>query len=96
MIVEQFELRRQSGDLIYTFRRKLGPDGQSGYQRTDRDLWIIFKPDLGWVSWDDDSKSVTGIPWNVLPQNQSTDCPPEGDWISKKGTKSYVYLLVYV
>lgn len=96
MIVEQFELRRQSDDLVYTFRRKLWPDGQSGYQRADRDLWIIFKPDLGWVSWDDDSKSVTGIPWNVSPQNQSTDCPPEGDWISKRSTKSYAYLLVYV
>lgn len=92
----QFELRRQSDDLGYTFVKKDRPDGLLGFQRADRDLWIIFRDRLGWVSWDEESQTVMGRPWNVLPEDQPTDCPPEGDWVSKKGAKSYVYDLVHM
>ncbi|WP_166298931.1 hypothetical protein [Bradyrhizobium sp. 2S1] len=92
---ERFELRRQSDDLVYVFVRKTRPDGTVGYQRQDQDLWIEHRPDWGWVTWDPESQSCTGRPWNVLPADQ-VDHPPEGDWVSRKGAKSYVYRLVYV
>jgi hypothetical protein len=92
----QFELRRKSDDLVYSFVRKDRADGQYGFQRADRDLWIIFKGRLGWVAWDEETQAVTGRPWNVLPEDQSDDCPPEGEWVSKKGTRSYVYELVHL
>ncbi|KRB01170.1 hypothetical protein ASD83_06500 [Devosia sp. Root685] len=92
----QFELRRKSDELVYSFAKKDRPDGLQGFQRTDRDLWIIFKERLGWVAWDDENQTVTGRPWNILPEDQSTDLPPQGEWVSLKGTKSYVYELVHV
>jgi hypothetical protein len=90
-----FELRRQSDDLVYTFIRKTSPDGSVGYQRQDQDLWIVHRPEWGWVAWDDASQSCMGRPWGVLPRDQG-DYPPEGDWISRKGPKSHVYSLVYL
>ncbi|WP_076865104.1 hypothetical protein [Bradyrhizobium mercantei] len=96
---ERFELRRQSDGLVYVFVRKTRPDGTVGYQRQDHDrgedLWIEPRADWGWVAWDPASQSCTGRPWNVLPAAQG-DHPPEGDWVSRKGPKSYVYSLVYV
>lgn len=84
-----------SDDVVYPFARQKNPDGDVGYKRADRDLWILKKPGLGWVAWDETTGSVMGRPWNVLPLQQE-DHPPEGEWVSKKGVKSYVYLLVYV
>ena len=95
MSFEQFELRRMSDDLVYVFVRQTNAGGEVGYRCTDRDFWILNKPDLGWVAWDEASGSVMGRPWNVLPSEQGGH-PPEGEWVSKKGAKSYVYLLVYV
>ena len=91
---EHFELRRMSDDLIYQFDRKQMPDGQIGYQRRDADLWIVFTPDWGWVAYLEDKQSLAGRPWNILPKDQG-DHPPAGEWVSKKGSKSYVYELKY-
>lgn len=91
---EHFELRRMSDDLIYQFDRKHMPDGQIGYQRRDAELWIVFRAGWGWVAYDEDSQSLTGRLWNIPPQDQG-DHPPEGEWVSKKGAKSYVYELKY-
>ena len=90
-----FELRRQSDNLVYTFRRSPGPNGQAAYQRQDGDYWIIFRSDLGWVAWDDSTESCMGRPWDVMPDAQG-DFPPEGVWVSRKGSKSYVYDLAYI
>jgi hypothetical protein len=90
-----FELRRLSDDLVYQFDRLQYTDGQIGYKRRDQDLWILFKHELGWVAWDEDTQTVSGRPWNVLPKDQQDDHPPEGEWVSKKGVKSYVYELIY-
>jgi hypothetical protein len=92
---DSFELRRQSDDLVYSFVRKTRPDGTVGYQRQDQDYWIEHRPGWGWVAWDVASQSCAGRPWNVPPADQG-DHPPEGDWVSRKGPKSYVYSLVYV
>lgn len=95
MNFERFELRRMSDDLVYSFSRQRNVDGEIGYKRTDGDFWILKKQNYGWVAWDEMNSLVMGRPWNVLPSDQ-VDHPPEGEWVSKKDVKSYVYLLVYV
>ncbi|MBP9812407.1 hypothetical protein KBC86_03420 [Candidatus Gracilibacteria bacterium] len=91
-----FELLRQSDDLVYQFDRRIGEDGEIGYKRRDQDLWITYRGEkLGWVAYDEESGEVRGRPWNLYPENQNPDYPPEGEWVSKKGIKSYVYILKY-
>lgn len=92
---DRFELRRESDELVYTFVRAIRHDGTVGYKRLDGDYWISKQPRWGWVVWDDARQSCLGRPWNVLPEDQS-DHPPEGEWVSKKESKSYVYSLVYI
>jgi len=91
-----FELHRLSDGLIYQFDRKPMSNGKMAYRRRDQDLWITYRNELGWVAWDETSQTLTGRPWNVLPQAQFPDHPPEGEWVSKKGSKSYVYELKYL
>ena len=90
-----FELHRLIDDLVYQFDLKERPDGKTGYCRRDRDLWITYNDPFGWVAYDEQTESVTGRPWNVMPQDQDSNFPPEGEWVSKKGEKSYVYELKY-
>jgi hypothetical protein len=92
---DRFELRRQSDELVYRFTRVVGADGAPAWRREDLDVWIRRHPKLGWVAWDDENNVCTGRPWAVLPEDQGDD-PPEGDWVSRKGPKSYAYSLVYV
>jgi hypothetical protein len=76
--------------------RSQRPDGGDGFLRQDEPHWILWRPSLGWVAWDDPSQSVMGRPWDVLPADQSPHAPPEGPWVSRKGPKSYVYELVHI
>jgi hypothetical protein len=92
---DRFELRRQSDDLVYRFARMVAADGTAAWRREDLNVWIRRHPRLGWVAWDDEADVCTGRPWDVLPEDQG-DEPPAGDWVSRKGAKSYVYTLVYV
>ena len=91
-----FTLSRLSDDLVYTFDRAEHPGGSVGYKRRDRDLWILYQPQLGWVAYDDNRNELQGRPWNVQPAEQESTHPPEGEWVSKKGAKSYVYMLKYI
>jgi hypothetical protein len=95
-MIEHFELCRLSDDLVYLFTRAIRGDGLTGFRRSDQDLWIVYDQTLGWVALDPESGTVAGRPWNVLPADQQADAPPEGEWVSKKGTKSYVYELVHI
>lgn len=90
---EHFELRRQSDELVYQFDRMLREDGSVGYKRRDADLWIVFKEGFGWIAIDD-SGEIAGRSWYV-PARAQADHPTEGEWVSKKGDKSYVYTLIY-
>jgi len=92
---ERLELHRLSDGLKHRFRRERRADGSVGYKREDEDLWILRLPSLGWVTVDEPTGAITGRPWQSLPQEQS-DFPPEGEWVSKKGVKSYVYELRYI
>jgi hypothetical protein len=94
---EYFELQRQSDDLIYQFDRCMTQNGKIAYQRRDQDLWITYHGiNLGWIAYDEESKEIRGRPWSVLPKDQDPDHPPEGEWVSKKNEKSYVYILTYI
>lgn len=95
MTYEYFELLRLSDKLVYQFDRKTMPDGSIAYQRRDQDLWIVYNTDFGWIAWNDDDQSISGRPWAVMIQDQNPDHPPEGEWVSKKNEKSYVYRLIY-
>jgi hypothetical protein len=89
-----FKLHRLSDELVYEYDRMQCADGSVGYNRRDRDLWIVFKQDCGWVAYDEPPQCITSRSWDVLPQHQG-DHPPEGIWVSRKGSKSYVYDLRY-
>ena len=91
---DQFELRRQSDNLVYRFDKTKREDGRPGYKRSDADLWIMRSDEFGWAGIDPLSGELAMRPWTVAPEEQ-TDHPPEGDWVSRKGPKSYVYSLVY-
>ena len=91
---DHFELRRQSDDLVYLFDRVHRKDGSVGYKRRDCDHWIVFDEGFGWVAINDSTGELGGRSWNVPAVTQG-DHPPEGEWVSKKGNKSYVYTLVY-
>jgi hypothetical protein len=92
---DRFELLRLSDGLTYRFGRALRTDGSVGFKREDQDLWIVRLPTFGWVAVEESTGAITGRPWESLPQEQA-DFPPEGEWVSKKGIKSYVYQLRYV
>ena len=64
---DRFELRRQSDDLVYSFRKMQNENGEVGYKRSDGDHWIMNHAEYGWVAWDFQSRSVMGRPWEVLP-----------------------------
>lgn len=88
------KFRRLCDDFFYEFVQSVRTDGTVGYKRKDMNLWIMFDRESGWIVVDEDSHEITGIPWN-LPVSKQGKFPPEGSWISKKGNKSYVYLLSY-
>ena len=91
----RFEFRRHVDDLTYVFERVEAGDGPIRYKRSDIDLWVVRHERLGWIVWDKETATVLGRPWNGLPSEQPETHLPEGEWVSKKGSKSYVYSLVY-
>jgi len=92
--IEYFELHRQIDNLVYQFDRVFVENGSYGYKRRDADLWILNDIDKGWVAVDPITGEVTGRPWTVQPEDQ-LESPPDGEWVSRKGKKSYVYELIY-
>ena len=91
----RFEFRRHVDGLTYVFERVEADDGQIRYKRFDIDLWVVRHDRFGWVVWDEETATVLGRPWGELPSEQPETHPPAGEWVSKKGSKSYVYSLVY-
>jgi len=58
-----FELRRRIDGLVYEFDRIQRHDGTVGYKRRDKDLWINWHGELGWVAWDGESEYIGGKSW---------------------------------
>ena len=96
MIVNRdyFELRRRIDGLVYQFDRAQRPDDSIGYKRRDKDLWLTWHDQFGWIAWDEESQEIRGRSWETLPEDQ-VNFPPQGVWVSVKYEKSYVYDLVY-
>lgn len=90
-----FELQRRIDDLVYEFDFKERSDWVRWYCRRDQDLWITYRNELGWVMYDDIDNEVQWIPWDIPVDKQTSEYPPEGVWVSRKGAKSYVYDLVF-
>lgn len=88
-----FEFRRRIDPVVYRFHSCEPIDGQSAWKREDIDLWITKIPGFGWVCIDS-NRIICGIPWAVALDKMG-ELPPAGDWVSKKGDKSYVYEAVY-
>jgi hypothetical protein len=86
--------RRRIDGICYRFAPAGARSGHPVWKRDDLDLWLIRHADEGWVVVDA-TGTVLSRPWNVLPSSQM-DLPPEGEWVSKKGDRSYVYDLVFV
>lgn len=70
-------------------------DLQSGksWKRVDKDIWVTRLDGFGWVSIDSEG-NINSRPWSIAITEQG-DVPPSGEWVSKKGDKSYVYDVVY-
>lgn len=91
----KFELRRQIDDLVYHFEQTTDSARRVGFKRSDGNYWIIWHAKLRWIAGSWGETEVFGRPWDQLLE-QSKASPPEGVWVSRKGSKSYVYDLVYV
>ena len=62
VMLDIFELRRQSDALVHTFVRTIGPAGSAAYKRQDGDFWITKREGWGWVAWDDADGTCLGRP----------------------------------
>ena len=90
--MDHFELHRDTDGAIYTFERK----GTHVFQRSDDPkMTIVWEGPWGWVARLPENGVVAGRPWEILPAHQRETAPPAGVWVSRKGTKSYVYHLVH-
>jgi hypothetical protein len=89
-----FEFRRRVDDVIYRFEPAAPMGGYSAWKRVDLDLWLTWIPERGWCVVDAQGVA-NGRPWNVELADQGSE-PPEGEWLSKRGNKSYVYDLVRI
>lgn len=87
------EFHRRLDGLVYRFRPDAPRAGVPTWKREDLDLWVVKVERLGWVCVDN-QQTVLSIPW-ALAVNEQGGMPPAGEWVSKKGDKSYVYNLVY-
>jgi len=88
-----FEFRRRIDGVVYYFHPCDPIGGKLSWKREDDNIWITYVEGFGWVCIDTE-KVICGVPWTV-PLNKMGELPPKGEWISKKGDKSYVYDLVY-
>jgi hypothetical protein len=93
MTQQKFELKRRIDNVIYHYIPCEPINGSPAWKRDDANLWVTKLQDFGWACIDNDN-NICGIPWGVPPSKTSKH-PPEDEWVSKKGDKSYVYDLVY-
>ena len=92
---ERIEMRRHCDGAFYIFVRVDDENGMRRYRRADKNIWMLRHPDFGWVVWDADADCLMGRPWAVAIAQQG-NLPPEGDWVSRKDEKSFVYRLAFV
>lgn len=89
-----FEFRRKLDGLVYRFEPCDPINGVMAWKRTDLDIWLAWIPAKGWCTIDINGV-INSRPWCLDAVEQEL-APPETEWVSKKGDKSYVYDLVRV
>jgi len=89
-----YEFHRRVDPLVYRFEPTAPLAERPTWRRADLPLWLRWQPGTGWCTVDDQGV-VNSRPWNVELADQGEQ-PPLGEWLSKKGDKSYVYDLVRV
>jgi hypothetical protein len=87
-----FEFRRRIDDVCYRFEPVAPRGGYPAWKRVDFDLWLMWISGSGWCVVDAHGVA-NSRPRNVELADQRNE-PPEGEWLSKKRDKSYVYDLV--
>lgn len=94
MILDQSSLRfrRKSDGLCTHFHPCDAINDHPAWKRSDGPVWLANIDGFAWVCVDEDHH-VCAIPWAVAPADMGA-MPPKGDWVSKKGDKSYVYELL--
>jgi hypothetical protein len=90
---QHLAFRRRSDGLTYHYHPCEPIHGRPAWQRDDLDLWVIYRAEDGWIGVNA-AGQITAVPWG-LPISRQGDLPPTGEWVSKKGDKSYVYDLVF-
>lgn len=91
--METFALTRRSDDLVYRFVRD--PVPVRCYRRADRpDLTVVWDAARGWIMRDPRGGAVLGRTREQIAADPGTR-PPEGPWVTAKGTKSNLYDLSY-
>ena len=94
----KFRFRRLHDGLEYDFHLQSGRAKESVYVRSDMAVNIVYDQDFGWSVWDDsdlrNSRVLVGRVWEI-PVKEQQDYPTEGVWVSRKGDRSYVYVLEY-
>ena len=93
LLRQSFDFRRRIDGLTYHFHSCGPQNGKPAWKRVDYAVWLIWLDEIGWCSVDAE-RQINGVPWGI-PASQQGDVPPSGEWVSKKGDKSYVYDLVF-
>lgn len=89
------EMRRLSDGAVYRFHAAAAAEGFPQWRRADKDIWIRRDPAFGWIVWDAEENALMGRPWEISVADQGA-LPPECDWVSRKGSNSFVYRLAFV
>ena len=91
MEIQALEFRRHVDGLVYRFDRR----SYDRFLRPDGAVQVVRHPEDGWIVTGVGSSEILSRPWHARPGEQG-DLPPEGIWVSRKGSKSYVYDLVHI
>ena len=83
------EFKRRIDALTYRFHPCELIQDNPAWKREDLDLWVTKIAHFGWVCIDS-KRVMCAIPWGIAFDDMG-ELPPEGEWISKKADKSYVY-----
>lgn len=88
------EFQREIDGLTYSFTRDGERNGKPRWRRADLNLELHWTDNWGWVVADE-TGNLLSLSWEKEKGSQG-DTPPDGVWVSRKGSKSYVYSLRYV
>lgn len=98
-VSEHLVFHRQSDALVYRFKvsSQATNDGHIWIREDKASIVVQWTDKWGWIVASiqaPDEPILLSLSWNIHKDDQG-DRPPEGEWVSKMGDKSYVYRLNY-